>query len=1236
MSDSGLIVPIDVTALVIGKPDASAVNGFAAVASNFALMPTTQAVGPYLAQNLLPKPFDAVDSQDAMQPGIHLHWALPDSLARGRTDGGKVAFLQAPNLWLVTRFAGGNADGSTVQTAWVIESDQLQQVQDQTLPQNIYSRAVPVTPDLTGASQPFLFQGRVYRQADWAGRNGGTYASSNTTVGYGTPAYAAAYPNCPNVFSFWDPLDDDDAKAFTAETLLSYSVVGWYANSASDPLAALVYPASATTVEARQAYIAQTLEWALSGSPDVPNRTVCNGLLSGLTWDPQRAWLTPPSADGIDVVIADNTAEAVAALIQARNPEVADLETLLNVFQQGLLHELGKVGGAAAADEAVHQAGFAAYPGGTVWLARQVTAPGADPSAGNGQLPDDAVEQLEQVNRLQRSLDGQSADLDALRQQLFVDWAKFMLLQFNKANPTALTADQARAFIKNYDLSAVSALAGSKTSSGSIATLQTRIDSALAALQKTLGTGWEIKPSSAARFWQPADPVILLAGRPTTQASARHGGDGRFHAQGLLGCRSGNQLVSGLRVHGALFTPDVTLASAPAGASYPPELGALLAESLTLDPLRAPDLARQFTQGNGAQRLAAINSDTLAEQIASAQRAARDQHLLAADARSGAANAAVALVGNAPSPVGLSSWSQPWLPTFLNWEVLFYPYHRVGLAGSGVDYAADAVTGSFTLDPDGLDFDAVAGLTPDPAFQTYSGTLTLAGRTELNLQSQIEVYLKNYPDDPNAKVLQGILGQLDLQAMAQSLTGFNQGLLMRSQTLQLPVVDALSPSLIVRNFTNTQVAPAIDGFNVASPAPNNGFNPLRCGELRINRLRLVDAYGQAVDLPKPTPIIAQRLKQRLAGGEVVDNGKIVLPPRLTQPARLQFRWLSAEDGQAECSDQGPAPICGWVLFNHLDDNLSVYDADGLPIGSLNTLGPRWQGAPGSANWSRPFDQVMASINPYLANFIRALHNQPQGLGFLQALLATLDQASGASGPAAPTADPSLSVLIGRPLAVVRAALRLELQGQPAADNSWPAFAASVGLSPGQPRPSAGIGNVKFPVRLGDLGVYDDGLVGYFVEDGSADQWTTFYSPAASGGNGVMPVDVNKTSLSPVPASDSGDGLALTLLIDPHGSVNATAGIVPVKTICIPRAQWQPALDAIAVTFLTTPMVGAGRVMPVPVPQENGFIWEWVTRNPGATGWSNLAPGSAVPTATLASPQRIEEGWLRLVRDNGRE
>ena len=78
MSGTGLIVPIDVTAMVIGNPDASAVSAFAAVASDFSLMPWSGDVGPYLAETLLPGPFDAVTGTEAMQPGIHLHWALPD------------------------------------------------------------------------------------------------------------------------------------------------------------------------------------------------------------------------------------------------------------------------------------------------------------------------------------------------------------------------------------------------------------------------------------------------------------------------------------------------------------------------------------------------------------------------------------------------------------------------------------------------------------------------------------------------------------------------------------------------------------------------------------------------------------------------------------------------------------------------------------------------------------------------------------------------------------------------------------------------------------------------------------------------------------------------------------------------------------------------------------------------------------------------------------------------------
>ncbi len=1228
MTDTALIVPIDVTALVVGKPDLAAVNGFAAVAANFAMLPHAQAPGPYLADPLLPRPFDSVSSQDALRAGIHLHWALPDAIARGTTSGvGKVIFNQAPNLWMVTRVATQEGSGTTVQTAWVIEGDYLWDPET-TVPQNAYSRAVPIAPSPTITAPPFTYMGRVYRQHEWTGRTGGTYATSNTAVGYGTTSFAAAYPHCPNIFGFWDPLDDEDAKTFTPATKLSYSVSGWYSDTTSDPLGGLQYPPTAQTLEEKLAYITETFAWSVKDRTALPNRTICNGLLNGMNWDPDRSWLRTQAANGIDVVIADTTAEAVSALIQARNPDVPGLETLLNVFQQGMLNGLGQVGGAAAAEEAIHQSGFGAVPGGSIWVARPEPNPdGQSPTGDAARLPADAAAQLEQINRLQRNLDAMNGDLEAIRQQLFVDWVKFMMLQFGKVTNVAATADQARSFITNYDLAAYAALAGTRNTQGGIATAQAQIVAAVDSLRKALGEQWTLTTTSAARYWQPTDPVIMLAGRPTTQASTRHGGDGRFDSNGLLACRSSRQLATTLSVNGQHFTARHVLAAAPTGPHYPPELSALVTEALTLDPAHAPALARQFAAHAGPANLLGGSIDTTASAIAGAQHAS----LTAAVP----AGSAVRVMGEVPSPVGLTAWQQPWIPMYMHWEARFYPFTRVGMAAGGAEYESDSVTRIFQLDNDGLDFDAVGTPQPDPNFQTYSGSLVLAGRTELTLQSQIDAYIASYPKDPNAAVLATIRDRLDLQAMAQSLTGFNQGLLMRSQSLQLPVMDALSPSMFIRGFTNDRVAPAVGDGNVASPAPNNGFNPLRSGVLTISRLRMVDAFGQAVDIDSITPIVAERLKGRGPDGQVANDGLIVLPPRITQPARLQFRWISAVDGQAEAGgDQGQTPICGWVLFNHLDASLMIYDADGSAIGSLNTLGPRWLGAPGSDNWNRSIDAVLPGVNPHLADFVRAVHNHPEGVAFLTALLATIDEAAAGIGPAMSGGDPGLSVLIGRPLAVVRSSLKLELLGQPAADESWEAFVASLKLTnPSAPRPTGGLGKLRFPVRLGDLGQYDDGLVGYFIEDGTASAWTTFYSHAATGQHGVAPVDIGKTALSPVATSSTDGSLNLTMLIDPRGEVNATAGIVPVKTISVPRAQWQPALDRISVVFLTTPMVGGGGVMPVPVPKQNGFSWSWVTRNPGDAGWTSQSPGPAVTTATLASPQRIEEGWLRLVRNS---
>ena len=68
---------------------------------------------------------------------------------------------------------------------------------------------------------------------------------------------------------------------------------------------------------------------------------------------------------------------------------------------------------------------------------------------------------------------------------------------------------------------------------------------------------------------------------------------------------------------------------------------------------------------------------------------------------------------------------------------------------------------------------------------------------------------------------------------------------------------------------------------------------------------------------------------------------------------------------------------------------------------------------------------------------------------------------------------------------------------------------------------------------------------------------------------------------------------LTLLIDPRGLVHATTGIVPAKAINIPPDQYAAALQAIEITFLSTPVLTDAGKIHMPLPDEAGYQWSWL-------------------------------------------
>ena len=398
-ANAALVVPMDIAALLVGNNDVLGdasvfprfgTTNFAAVAADFSRLPNADSADKaYLSENVLPAPFET--QSEALKPGVHLHFALPDSLARGETDDeGQVLFRQAPNRFLVVRIASRQSTDHPAAriAAWVVQGDHAWEEGDADArsndPRNRMSRAIPTRPQRQNVSAPtHRFLGRVVRYADWseaAPSNG----SSHTALGYGAPDFAAAYAHAPNVFGFFDPAsgaDGDDLDSSLGgdypgdSSRLSYLVVGWFSDQAKDPLtsvaAAAAEKAKAEAKPYSDAFAATLTEnygWAYdTASGTVPERTLCVGLLNDIAWDPTRHYVyAHPNTSPLEVAIGPTAVEALSALMANKRPDLPNLETILNALQYGQLQqfEADAVDGLANLQDGLYQRGFTTFAAG--------------------------------------------------------------------------------------------------------------------------------------------------------------------------------------------------------------------------------------------------------------------------------------------------------------------------------------------------------------------------------------------------------------------------------------------------------------------------------------------------------------------------------------------------------------------------------------------------------------------------------------------------------------------------------------------------------------------------------------------------------------------------------------------------------------------------------------------------------------------------------------------------------
>jgi hypothetical protein len=1128
---------------------------------------------PYSCEAIASQPLQNLNLR--LPAGVHLHWALPAALCEAEHRPTGPRFPAVPNRWLVARWADGVAP-----EAWVVESDYLHPETDERRFGCVTHPAEPGS-----GRHPFRYLGRTVEFARW--REGADadaeYLDELTAVGYGDPTFASFYPNCQSVFGFHDPNPP-------ADRAIRYAVLGWYSRPKQDFLAHAHRVIAAEHAGSRKpSSFLRALEarfgWSIHqlDSPASPQTTCCLGVLHVT---PEAADPTlPADAGDVDVWVGNTGSEALAAcLADAIAPNAPEVEEQLDsiLFDPTLQHRRLDFG--FKLQEARHERGFRACFGGKLWTLQ------ASPEAEKARIP--AAEQarppswtngaLQDLNTVQVQLDAAIAELRGLRFRLYADWIKYQMCCYPPPGSDRVypDADEVRDFIERGTLQQCEHL---QITVGKLDGRVARLTAQIRARLRREGAQFTLGDKAAPRCWEPTEPVVLLAGTPMAAPERQQ------------------------------------------RASDAP-LRCLVGSILDLDSI---DLA-------GFERAISVLGD---------------------------------LGGH---PFIRYQTSAPCNPLILEWEVEFFPFlDKSNFTPREGDrpYDPDFIESNYEFNDRETDLTLRDERDRNTTIASvYSGRSLLVPSAGSVLQAALDTFLYRAlaeegfwpegppPEEDKRAAIGGDLSSIrawvearsaptpeqrfrdplysavlayerlvELPHMSQSLSGFNDALVMRRRTMQLPIADPVGfPEYAA--FAE-RVAAAVGRDVRSAPIPQSAFTPVRAGDLKIVRLRLVDTFGQIRDVGVAHTRGAQSLPPD------PDTGNLRLPPRIPQPARLDFRWMDAGSPDQQSHEHpDSSPICGWVLSNHLDDSLMIYDASGEALGSIAAAEDperanrcRWDSAPGQTERAHDPSQIRDPSLRRVVEFIVA-----SGPAFLEDFLSTLDLTLEYIEPESFAQRQELALLIGQPLALVRARVSLQLAGVPAIHEGWSALHGDLSRTE---RQTDAYTAVRIPIRIGEFRQLGDGLVGYWLEESDGSLGQTFYAPqvdlvAESAIDRAPHIEGRHDPI--LRRSFEDPPQILTMLIDPRGKVHASTGLLPTKALELVPSHVAQALRSLAVTFLSAPVLTPRGSLQLTLPPERGYAWSWSQRIGPA--WSNVTGADIARTdtkATFTDQLVIAEGWLRL-------
>ncbi|MGH1436685.1 MAG: hypothetical protein ACRBG0_19760, partial [Lewinella sp.] len=529
---------------------------------------------PYISEEIISKPFQ--NNNFLLQPGIHLHWSLPDALTRGQTIENdpehKTNFPIVPNRWLIRK----SLNGKTLKE-WIVLSDFLTKTEEG---RNMVCVPNPA-PQQPGETDyiPFRFMGKSlpFEIFDISTSAENIYYPELTIFGYGEPTFAAFYPNCHSVFGF-----HDSEMTGPPPTGLAYDLIGWYSDPGNDFLNKQL--SSITAEVKKQQHLLDTLKWSTSSGGQqvtsvqtVPTEMLC---YSRITFTPNTALgemresLSDDTGDDVKIAVGITGPEALSAYL-AKNlsdekggteAEVAKhklrIENQLEALLMGFKIE-DQLDGEARFRQYQHEKGFTAEDGGFYWIIQK---------EGDEKIKDDTADTmwnhmrglLSELNSLQLEYDQAIRKTDSLKEQLYADWYKYMVCAYppEQSWRTDQDVDELKFYIEKADIETLedlihlnqyleNLLARKHTElSGELAKINSRLTDKARVLniakQEELNRDLEEEETLVApqftlvekprpRFWKPKDPVVLVEG-PALQASSRYGKDGSHASDGRLPC----------------------------------------------------------------------------------------------------------------------------------------------------------------------------------------------------------------------------------------------------------------------------------------------------------------------------------------------------------------------------------------------------------------------------------------------------------------------------------------------------------------------------------------------------------------------------------------------------------------------------------------------------------------------------------------------------------------------------